>query len=395
MRLCFVLPRFGEKIYGGAEFLTTSIARKLAERGEQVEILSTCAIDNRTWENHFAEGRTTELGMTVQRFAVDDRDLDCWIPKQIAISEGFRISVEDQLDWMQHSVNASKLYAYIAQHKSDFDYFFFAPYLFGTTFWGSQVCPEKSILFPCLHDESQAYTDVIASMFRNVRGCLFNARAEQELAEALYGTLRGTEVGLGFEQFSEQELSNLKYPFDQKFPYVLCLGRKETGKNAQVLIDDFIAAKENFPQLAELKLVIAGGGSFSDLHRDEALKRPDIIDVQALSEVEKRALIANALCLCNPSVNEYFSIVIMEAWLQHKPVLVSSKCAVTREHVVESSGGMDFQDANDLAGVLMELLQSTTLEQELGQNGFNYVTTKYSWPAVIDRFYAGIKEISA
>ena len=391
MRLCFVLPRFGEKIYGGAEFLMTALARKLSERGEEIQILSTCAIDNRTWENYFPAGASHELGLDVLRFPVDERNLDSWIPKQIAISEGFRLSIEDQLDWMQHSVNSSALYDYIYKHQREFDYLFFAPYLFGTTFWGSLICPERSILFPCLHDESQAYTDVIAAMFKRVRACMFNANAERDLAQALYGPLAGGEVGLGFE-LPEQNQSFESF-FKETFPYVLCLGRKETGKNAQVLIDDFIKAKELLPELQDLRLVIAGGGSFSDLHRDQVLSRGDIIDVQAPSELEKQQLIAHSLCLCNPSVNESFSIVIMEAWMLKRPVVVHSKCAVTREHVTCSGGGLYFQDEKDLAAVLRVLRNEPQLAQSMGIKGYEYVASRYDWSAVIDRFYGVLKSL--
>jgi glycosyltransferase involved in cell wall biosynthesis len=392
MRLCFVLPRFGEKIYGGAEFLMTALARKLSERGEQIQILSTCAIDNRSWENYFPAGVSHELGLDVIRFPVDTRDLDSWIPKQIAISEGFRLSVEDQLDWMQHSVNSSAMYEYILKHQKDFDYFFFAPYLFGTTFWGSLICPERSILFPCLHDETQAYTDVVAAMFKRVRACMFNANAERDLAQALYGQLDGGEVGLGFDLPDPNQV--FQPYFKETFPYVLCLGRKETGKNAQLLIDDFIKAKKILPELQDLRLVIAGGGSFSDLHRDDVLSRGDIVDVQAPSELEKQQLIAHSLCLCNPSVNESFSIVIMEAWMLQRPVVVNAKCAVTREHVTASEGGLYFQDEKDLAAVLRVLVKDPELAQTFGVKGYNYVATRYNWSAVVDRFYEVLKNLS-
>ena len=106
-RYAFVPPRFGENIGGGAETLVASLASRLAARGDDIEVFTTCACDNRTWENIFPEGESFECGVKVRRFKVDERNLDIWIPLQIRISEGLRLSIDEQLEWMAHSVNSS------------------------------------------------------------------------------------------------------------------------------------------------------------------------------------------------------------------------------------------------------------------------------------------------
>ena len=383
-RYAFVVPRFGQGA-GGAETLAKNLAIKLAERGDEVEILSTCARDNRTWDNFYPAGCTKEDGLAVHRFSVDPRNLDSWIPKQIAINEGMNLSVEDQLSWMVDSVNSTTLYEYIARESHRFDAIFFAPYLFGTTFWGSLISPNKSVLIPCLHDEHYAYVDVIASMFRLVGKALFNAAPEQELANRLYGQIAGGEVGMGFDPFTDSEVEALSPLFNEKFPYILYLGRKETGKNAQVLIDNFVALKES-GRFAELRLVIAGGGSFEDLHRPSAAKRGDIIDLDHVSERDKRRLLKHSIALCQPSTNESFSIVLMEAWLVGAPVIVHGGCPVTLHHVLESGGGLYFRNEDDFAQVVSELLMKPSLRCELAASGKSYVLDNYSWEAVLKRF---------
>ena len=177
-RLDFVLPRYFKGIVGGAETLVGQLAEKLVENGFEVDILTTCAKDNRTWDNELPAGiEKTDL-LKIIRFPVDDRNLESWIPKQIAISEGMELSIEDQLEWMQESVNSKGLYKHILDSKDNYDSFFFAPYMFGTTFWGSLIHPEKSILIPCLHNEAYAYLEIMQSMFSEVKGCLFNCNAE-------------------------------------------------------------------------------------------------------------------------------------------------------------------------------------------------------------------------
>lgn len=379
----FVVPRFGEAVTGGAEQLVSEIAGRLAAAGHQIDILSTCAVDNRTWDNHFEPGETQENGLSVRRFLVNERDLDQWIPLQITIADGGVLGAEQQLDWMQQSVNSDSLYEYIADNKQKYDWIFFAPYLFGTTFWGSLIAPKKSVLIPCLHDEAYAYTDVIQSMFRQVGKCMFNAPAEQELAENLYGNLLGSDVGMGFDLLEQKDVDDLAPYFQEGFPYLLYLGRKETGKNLHLLIDyftDFIKQSGS-----NLKLVIAGAGDISDV-APNGLMDSQIIDLPRVSEEDKQRLLKNAQALCQPSTNESFSIVLMEAWELGTPVLVHSDCAVTREHVKESKAGMHFRTAEEFSQTLEGLAGSEELFQ-MGIAGREYVANRYSWQAVMERFW--------
>src|SRR5262245_41662144 len=106
----FVLPRFFSGIAGGAETLSGNLAKALKMRGDKVEIFTTCAKDNRTWENEFNPGVSIEEGVKVTRFPVDDRNLESWIPKQISISQGMQIGVDAELEWMQEGVNSRLLY---------------------------------------------------------------------------------------------------------------------------------------------------------------------------------------------------------------------------------------------------------------------------------------------
>ncbi len=388
----FVVPRYFRGIAGGVESLMSELAKRLAARGDRVELLTTCAKDNRTWENFFkpspAAGEN-EDGIIIRRFAVDPRNIEIWLPIQVSIDEGMTPAVDNQLDWMANSVNSTTLYNYLANSADKFDAVFFGPYLFGTTFWGSQIAPHKSFLIPCLHDESYAYLDIMGSMFRAVRGCLFNALPEMELAHKLFGEVPGGEVGMGFEKLDNELLSTLNKSgayFKDQFPYFMYLGRKETGKGVHKLIDNFIELKESSKIAQELKLVIAGGGSFSDLHRPKAIERTDIIDLTDISEIDKLRLLKNAASLIQPSTNESFSIVLMEAWRLGTPVIVNGDCAVTRYHVLQSGGGLYYSEPAELGEVLTELSCNSELRVSLGLAGKRYLEEQYNWGAVLGRF---------
>jgi glycosyltransferase involved in cell wall biosynthesis len=359
---------------------------RLAARGDRVDLLTTCARDNRTWANHYPSGEERIGELRVVRFPVDQRNLDAWVPVQCAIHEGKNVSYDDQLTWMQHSVNSSELYAHIAHHGEGYDAIFFGPYLFGTTMWGSQICPHKSVLIPCLHDEAYAYLDVISAMFRRVRGCLFNAEPEMHLARSLYGDIPGGVVGMGFDMPSLDEVERLAPLPDRPRPYIVYLGRKEMGKNVQVLVDFFCRAKDRGMLPPELQLVVLGGGSFSDLHRPQALQRDDVVDLPHADESDKQRLLRHALYLCQPSVNESFSIVLMEAWMVGTPVVVHGECPITKGHVVESGGGLYFSSAEDFIGVTQYMVQEGEKRLEFARLGRDYVAQSYSWSATLERF---------
>lgn len=391
----FVVPRYGRNIAGGCETLIREFAERLAKHGDNVDILTTCAIDNRTWENAVCESESVEENVNVKKFLVDKRDLEKWIPYQISLSENKMISVDEQLLWMKNSVNSSGLYEYIKNHADKYRAIFFAPYLFGTTFWGSLIHPQKSILIPCLHDEIYAYTDVIASMFRQVKGFIFNAEPEKKLAKSLYGeNIKGDSVGMGFILPTEDEFNALEPYFDENFNYILYVGRKETGKNVQLLVDYFISLKDDKKFPDDLKLVVAGGGSFDDLGRKNAKNRDDILDIGYISEKDKQRLIKHSLLLCQPSINESFSIVIMEAWGLKVPVLVNGFCAVTSYHVQKSNGGFTFSNKREFLTSVNNILQEKLNKNNKRANdGYSYVKNVYNWDSIINKFYKTVDAI--
>lgn len=389
---CFVAPRYGEFVAGGAETLMREFAERLAVQ-YPVEVLTTTAKDNRTWAPELPPGVTVERGVRVHRFSVDERDLETWVPLQIRVAENMLLSIEEQIKWWHSGVNSTPLYDYIRQNAERYRALYFGPYLFGTTFFGSLVAPEKSVLIPCLHDESYAYLETVASMFRQVRGVMWNALPEQELGAKIFGEIRGSEVGMGFVPPSADYVAALTPYFSDKFPYLFYVGRKELGKNVHLLIDDFVSLKATYPELSKLKLVLAGPGSQDDLHRKEAFKRDDIIDLGKVSEIDKSRLIKFASTLVQPSVNESFSIVIMESWMLGTPVIVHGHCNVTRHHALESNGGLYYDSTAEFCEVVKALISDTELAAQLGANGCAYVAQKYSWDATLKRFHRLVDEL--
>lgn len=384
--LAVVLPRYGKSLGGGAETLTKEVIERLTGLS-RLEVWTTCATDHRTWQNHHPAGESFEAGVRVLRFPVDDRDLETFIQAEIAMRDGQLLTVSQQLDWLQSGVNSTALYSHIAQYGREFDALLFAPYLFPTSFWGALIWPERSILIPCLHNEHYAYQDVFRYLFQSVRGLLFNASPEMELCREVCGVSgRGAVVGMGFDDIQVEGRS----PRAPERPYFLYCGRKEQGKNLDLLIDFFdeFVRSAPFEEPNRPLLAIIGSG---EIHFRQTLP-PDVVDLGFVSEEEKRQLMKEAVALLQPSVNESFSIVMMESWLQGTPTVVHAQCAVTRDHVVRSGGGLFFANVGEFSAVLNRLLVDHPLREKLGRSGREYVLTEYSWSAVTARFWRAMEQ---
>ena len=382
--IAFVVPRYGVQSAGGAEMLAQGVAERLAASGDEVSVLTTCARDHFTWANHYRPGRETIRGVTVHRFPVDPRDAaEDFASIQERISRGAAVSPEEEERWIKGSVHSSPLYDFIRGNRDRFGYFIFLPYLFGTTWAGSAVAPEKSLLIPCLHDEPYARLGIFREMFARVRGILFNSRPERELAARLFGTkdARAAVAGMGFEARPRYRPERFRRKFGLKTPFLLYAGRREQGKNTPLLIEYVRVFRKGNPA-QPLSLVLLGTGEV----RIPPECAGDIHDIGYVDEDLKHDGYAASLALCQPSVNESLSIVLMEAWLAGAPGLVNARCAVTSDHCARANGGLAFRDYYEFEECVHLLLERKGLRESLAAGGKRYAGREYSWDAVLKRY---------
>jgi hypothetical protein len=77
-KVAFVVQRCGWEVNGGAETLCLKIAERMSKYWE-VEILTTCALDYMTWQNHYSPGVAEVSGVKVKRFKVSNqRDVEAF-----------------------------------------------------------------------------------------------------------------------------------------------------------------------------------------------------------------------------------------------------------------------------------------------------------------------------
>ena len=381
----FIVPRYGEVVVGGAEDLARRTAEELARRGFEVSVLTTCALDHHTWRNHYPAGATVLNGVSVSRFPAQSRLSEPAVRRAfLRVSSGSAVSEKDQRLWLEGVVTSDGLFDHIRDQGGRYSHLIFLPYLFGTTYLGTRICPERSFIIPCLHDEPYAHLPLIKEMLESVRGLVFNSPGERRLASRLLGTGDpGPVVGMGFSPLKVDPYA-FRDRTSVRGDFVLYAGRREEGKNTPMLVDYYRRFAAENPGVASLVLMGAG----------EVDVPPDsshiILDLGRVSEQEKWDGYAAASVFCQPSVNESLSIVLLESWLAGRPALVNEGCDVTREHVEASGGGLTFGDYPEFAEALLALLEDGERADRLGEAGRRYVTEEYNWDAVVRRLYEAL-----
>jgi glycosyltransferase involved in cell wall biosynthesis len=163
---------------------------------------------------------------------------------------------------------------------------------------------------------------------------------------------------------------------------MLYAGRRELGKNVPLLIDYFCRYKENTD--SGLKLILIGSGAVNIPGK----YKTEIIDLGFIPKEDKYDAYAAATVLCQPSLNESFSIVIMESWLCGTSVLVHAECAVTKDHCIKSNGGLYFSNYEEFEECINFYLDNPELSNNMAENGKIYVKDNYNWDKIVDRYKA-------
>ena len=185
-RIAFVPPRYGDDVVGGAETVLRQAAERLALRGWEVDVLTTCARDHYTWANAYPAGSARHGALTVFRFpVVHPRDSGAWQGLDRRIGLGSSLSTAEQLAWLNGRFRVPGLFHHLVGHAHTYRAIVFSPYLFWTTAIGATVAPEKTVVIPCLHDENSAYQPVFRSLLAESAQVWFMSEPEHQLAHRI------------------------------------------------------------------------------------------------------------------------------------------------------------------------------------------------------------------
>ncbi len=394
-KLCFVSPRYGEEIIGGAEFAI----RRLAENcvlygGIEAEVLTTIAGDERTWSPQYEVGETHLNGVTVKRFSnepINRQEFDQWAQPLL---ENPRHVTEQLFDeWLirqgpysPHLLNAIE--------NTDADAVVFHPMLSSPTSHGVFKSKKPVILHPALHNEPLSYMPGYAQVMKRADLLALSTRYEQNLVQDICGAMSNAQsvIGFGIEEppeanKAEQEITIKKYGLEPR-KYFVVIGRVDQGKGSDVVAEMFCAARKLSGRDDKLVFI----GPISPTSAVASMDDENIICVGAVSDEEKYALLSEATSLINPSVAESFSLVVLEAMQVGVPVIVNGSCGPTIEHAQASGAGVSFSSAGDFAAAL-DLYADNKIRKMASLNGQGYISKKYIWSDVVSTYMHSIDKV--
>ena len=390
-KIGFVIPWFAEKIPGGAEMELRGLTEHLHKANIEVEILTTCVKEfSADWNvDYYKVGTEIINGILVRRFKVKKRNADAFHKINAKLMNSEKVSLEEEDVFLREMVNSVDLYEYMYKYKDDYSLFVFIPYMFGTTYYGCQVCPEKSVLIPCLHNESYAYMQRFKEVYSKIGGMIFHAKPEEDLAKHILNikNVKVSTLGEGVNTILSYNANRFIDKYKITEPFILYAGRKDKGKNVDTLIKYFIEYKTRYSN--GLKLVLIGGGN---LELSEHIKN-DIYDLGFLPLQDKYDAYSAATVLCQPSKNESFSLVIMESWLCGRPVLVNGECEVTKHFTTISNGGLYFNNYFEFQECINYFVNNYKVAKGMGENGCGFVESNFSWDVIVERYLEFFKGV--
>jgi len=392
LKLACVIHRFGADIAGGSESHCRVVAHHLAD-AHDVTVLTSCARDHVTWENHYAQGESSDGRLRVRRFpVVRRRDLARFRDVSRLVFSG-RASNADQEAWFrENGPVVPALLDELQGRGTAYDRVLFWSYRYFPTYFGLPLVADRAILLPTAEEDPLIRAAALETFFSRPAGYLFLTPEEADLvAERAPVRAPAAVIGCGIDPvekgsdpFSDRTSAEKgSDPFSLTEPFVLYLGRVDPNKGCESLLHYFaryVAGRAQAPGTRHpIQLVLAGPVN---------MPVPDHPSIHVLGFVEddvRAALLSRARVLLMPSPYESLSMVVLEAWNHGLPVLVNARCAVLRGQVRRADGGLHYRTGAEFAAALDYLLDRPDEARALGAQGHAYVEREYRWPTVMQK----------
>lgn len=379
-RIALVNHRYGLEVTGGSELECRLLAERLKSYYE-VEVLTTCAIDDGTWSNFYLEGTQEIEGILVRRFPTAHNRM--WENYEERLNSMLQLEdnhmFEDEIQWIvDQGPYSPMLFEYIHKNYQCYDVVIFMTYLYYT----SAICMlgiPNALFIPTAHDERAIHLPFYKRVFDAPKGFFFNAEEERIFVEKMFPSVKNKPsiTGVfGLDLVQEHTLPEIREKFGLHSPYIIYAGRITPAKGCDEIIDKFLTYKQK--NRNELKLVLIGKKDM------ELPSVEDIVFLGFVSNEEKLALMREARLFVIASHFESLSIVVLEALSVKTPVLVTEKCEVLKGHVLRSKAGFCYNTYNEFEEAINKTYQDNTEYLNMGECGRKYVEDNYSWDKIID-----------
>ncbi len=375
-KILFITHLYSPSI-GGAEFVYQMIAEELVQRGNQVTVLTSDGLST----EDYIKGKDNNL-------------------LSFEVVHGVKVFRQRSFSLFQFGMTPIwKFVNYFIFLRNSIGSIFFGPHFVfpkpilqetydviigGPTptsapiyaFFLSKVKRIPFIFFPHFHPDDFLHSSLINRfILRSANKVICTTESEKQ-----------SMISLGISKKNILRINNPLSPkllkmdvFQEKNDSVLFLGQEGRHKNIPMLIG---AMQKIWEDGYKNKLVIAGRRTDFSIELDTIVansKFPEMIErINNISDEAKVDLIDSALLLVNPSFQESFGLVFIEAWSRKIPVIGNDIPAVS-ELIESDSNGLifDYNSLDSLTDALKRLINNENLRKKFGNNGYRKVQENF------------------
>jgi glycosyltransferase involved in cell wall biosynthesis len=378
-RVAIVVQRFGNVI-GGAETHARMIARRLSGDFD-ITVLTTCATDHLTWANKLAPGEDRSDGIRVIRFpTAHTRAMRSFnrLSRELFLQPNDRMREEQ---WVaEQGPAAPDLLEHISRNARAYDGFIFFTYLYCPTVWGEPLVADRAILVPTAHDEPPLRFDLYADVFERPRALFCNTPEEAALVRSRFPRhARIRVVGVGIES-ARGDPARFRQKYELDRPYLMYVGRMEAGKGIPELIR---AHGQLWRADREAPMLLLAGSS------DSMPEGPGLRYLGMISDEDKTDGLSGALAAVVPSRYESLSLLALEAFAQHTPILGNAESEVLRGQVQRSSAGATYENFESYRDGIRQIAAE---RGAMGLRALKYAR-QHTWPRVLSAYREEMADI--
>lgn len=384
-RIALVCTRYGTEVTDASARYARQLAEQLVRRFE-VDVLTTKALDDKTWRNWYARDNENVRGVNVRRFRTEKEragNLDVYADTYMEECLKGKKSIGVEKIWIEKTgPYAPDCIRYIIRNRNKYDVIIFVGFMNYLTVAGMPEAAGKSVLMPLIKEDSPYFEfQTFQQMFTMPSGYIFLTDEERMLVRKRFRTqgipceVMGT--GTNIPDNIDEAAFFHKYHIHER--YIAYSGRIDDEKNCPELVHYFMEYKKKRPK-SRLKLVLMGEVCCN------IPKFKDIITTGFVPEQDKYSGIAGSEILCCPASNENYPESLLSAMAMGVPVVVNGRCSTLREHCIKSNAGLYYENFFEFERVLDIILSNSRIYEEMAGNGIKYIKENYEWNAVIERF---------
>jgi glycosyltransferase involved in cell wall biosynthesis len=412
VKFAFVTARYGADITSGPDHACRVLAEQISSRHD-VDVLTTCARNPRTWKNEYSEGNDRVRGALVRRFAVSQSRDESFSQYSERLLAGPRARA-DELEWLRRAGPWSAgLIDFIRRQHKSYDVLVFFSLCSPVTVAAATLAPERTIVFPYLQLQPALRFDVGAEILSAVRGVgLISGTERQLLRSYMRVTPQHDEVvGVGIDPSPEQSyprhqqdpadvvvddeatagggeddgpasyLEGRGVPFRRRHrlygPFALYGGRVEPDNGCEEMLDyfDTYAASDGDTALALMGVKMM-----------QVPEEPYIRLAGVLPERQRMIACEAADVTIAPSADDLVSQPLLESLAVGTPVLASARNSAAVEHCRRANAGLYYSNRGEFVEALRLMMTNSRLRSRLGENGRIYIRQNFRWDAVLGRF---------